>query len=160
MTLGSMRGVREEPYAFERVEVLKGANSTLFGASDPGGSVNYVSKLPRPERFGEVYVQGGSYEHREAGFDVGDAVGDSSALAFRLTGKLKDSELESDHSRDDEQFLMGGVTWEPPSSTSLTPVGASPKRNGTPNSGVYPLDRDKARTHFYATPRLQDHPYT
>lgn len=28
MTLGSMRGVREDPYAFERVEVLRGANST------------------------------------------------------------------------------------------------------------------------------------
>lgn len=36
LTLGSMRGVREESYAYERVEVLKGANSTLFGASDPG----------------------------------------------------------------------------------------------------------------------------
>src|SRR3546814_17894244 len=56
MTLGSMRGVREEPYAFERVEVLKGANSPLFGASDPGGSVNYVIQLPRPASFGDLSV--------------------------------------------------------------------------------------------------------
>lgn len=157
MTLGSMRGVREEPYAFERVEILKGANSTLFGPSDPGGSVNYVSKLPRAERFGEVYLQGGSFEHREAGFDLGDSVGDSSAIAVRLTGKVKDSELEYEHSRDDEQFLMGGVTWEPTSRTSLTVVADYLERDGTPNSGGYPFDHEYSRSQFFGEPSFNDH---
>ncbi|MBR9904582.1 MAG: TonB-dependent receptor plug domain-containing protein, partial [Gammaproteobacteria bacterium] len=72
LTLGSMRGVREEPYAYERVEVLRGANSTLFGPADPGGSVNFVSKRPRFERFGEGYLSYGSFDAKEAGVDVGD----------------------------------------------------------------------------------------
>ncbi len=45
-------GIREEPYAYDRIEVLKGANSTGFGISDPGGSVNYISKLPKTGRWG------------------------------------------------------------------------------------------------------------
>ena len=44
LTLGSMRSVREEPYAFERTEVIRGGNSTLFGTSDPGGTINFVTK--------------------------------------------------------------------------------------------------------------------
>ena len=40
-------GVREEPYAFERIEVLKGTSSAGFGAAEPGGSVNYVTKTPK-----------------------------------------------------------------------------------------------------------------
>lgn len=54
-------GVREEPYAFERIEVLKGASSSSFGAAEPGGSVNYVTKTPKSDRFGEVYGTGGSF---------------------------------------------------------------------------------------------------
>ncbi|MQM38194.1 Ferrichrome outer membrane transporter/phage receptor [wastewater metagenome] len=157
MTLGSMRGVREEPYAFERVEVLKGANSTLFGPSDPGGSVNYVSKTPKFERFGEGYVQGGSFDHREAGFDLGDTLNETSTLAFRLTGKVKDSELEYDHSRDDEKFVMGSLTWEPSIDTSLTVVADYLKRESTPNSGGYPLDREYDRSRFFGEPGFNYH---
>lgn len=157
LTLGTMRGVREEPYAFERVEILKGANSTLFGASEPGGSINYVTKLPRFERFGEVYVQGGSFEHREAGFDLGDAIGESETLAFRLTGKLQDAEREYAHSRDDEMFLMGGLTWEPTYDTTISLVADWLDRDSSPNSGGYPLDRQYSRELFFGEPDLNRH---
>ena len=41
---------RYEPYGYERYDVLRGPNSTLYGQSDPGGLVNRVSKLPPPSR--------------------------------------------------------------------------------------------------------------
>lgn len=40
-------GTKEEPYAFERIEVLKGTSSSAFGAAEPGGSINYVTKTPK-----------------------------------------------------------------------------------------------------------------
>ena len=82
-----MRGVREEPYAFERVEILRGANSTLFGPADPGGSVNFVSKQPKFQSFGEGYLTYGSFDRMEAGIDVGDVLNDAETLAYRFTGK-------------------------------------------------------------------------
>lgn len=157
LTLGSMRGVREEPYAFERIEVLKGANSTLFGASDPGGSVNFVTKAPKFERFGEVYGQVGSNDHKELGFDVGDVVNPSGTLAYRLTGKVKDSALDYDTSRDDDAFVMGGLTWAPTDATTLTLVYDHLERDGTPNSGGYPLDRDYDRSDFFGEADYNDH---
>lgn len=157
LTLGSMRGVREEPFAYERIEVLRGANSTLFGPADPGGSVNFVSKQPRFERIRQGYVTHGSFDHKEAGVDVGDAVNGSDTLAFRLTGKLQDSEREYDHSQDDNGFVMGGLTWEPTAFTSATLIVDHLRQDNTPNSGGYPKDREYDRDAFFGEPSYNFH---
>lgn len=145
-------GVREEPYAYERVEVVKGANSTTFGISDPGGSVNYVTKRPTGEKFGEVYATGGSFSHAEVGFDFGDRLTQDGTLSYRLTGKLKDAEKEYDYSKDDETFLMGGLTWKPTDRTSLSIVADYLKRKATPGSGGQPTGVDLDRSVFLGEP--------
>lgn len=157
LTLGSMRGVREEPYAFERVEILRGANSTLFGPADPGGSVNFVSKQPKFQSFGEGYLTYGSFDRMEAGIDVGDVLNDAETLAYRFTGKVQDSEREYDYSRDDNEFVMGGLTWEPTAYTSATLILDYLNRDSTPNSGGYPKDREYDRSNFYGEPDFNYH---
>jgi iron complex outermembrane receptor protein len=157
LTLGSMRGVREEPYAFERVEIMKGGNSTLFGASDPGGTVNFVTKTPRFEEFGEVYGTVGSHNRAEGGFDFGNVLNEQATLAYRIVGKVQDSELEYAHSRDEAQFLLGSIAWEPTDYTQLTFSLDFLKRDGTPNSGGYPLDREYDRRAFYGEPDYNNH---
>lgn len=145
-------GIREEPFAFERVEVVKGANSTTFGVSDPGGSVNYVTKLPRDHRFGQAYVTGGSFDHREVGFDFGDKLTPESNWSYRITGKWQDANKEYDHSRDDERFLMGGLTWRPTDATSLSFVLDYLKRDSVPGSGGQPVGANLDRSTFLGEP--------
>ena len=145
-------GLREEPYAFERIEVLKGANSTGFGVSDPGGSVNYVTKVPKSERFGEVYGTGGSFSHKEGGFDLGDNLTDDDTLSYRLTGKFQRSDAEYDYSQDDENFIMGGLAWRPTDMTSLTFVFDHLDRDGTPSGGGHPRGTDFDRDSFFGEP--------
>lgn len=157
MTLGSMRGVREEPFAYERVEVLRGANSTLFGPADPGGSVNFVTKKPRFDKFGQGYVTYGSFDHKETGLDVGDSLNEDKTLAYRLTGKFQDSDREYDHSRDDNEFLMGGLTWAPTEYTSGTVIVDHLKTKSSPNSGGYPLDKEYNRDKFFGEPDYNFH---
>jgi len=157
LTLGSMRGVREDPYAYERVEVIRGANSTLFGPADPGGSVNFVSKRPKFESFGNGYASYGSNNHTELGFDVGDTINESETVAVRFTGKIKDSDLEYDYSRDDSQFFMGGVTWDPTDFTSATLIVDYLGRDSTPNSSGYPFDKEYDRSNFYGEPEFNSH---
>ena len=157
LTLGSMRGVREEPFAYERVEVLRGANSTLFGAADPGGSVNFVTKKPRFEKFGQVYATYGSFNHKETGIDVGDSLNADQTVAYRFTGKLQDSDREYDHSWDDNGFVMGGLTWAPTAYTSGTLTLDHLKTKSSPNSGGYPLDREYDRSDFFGEPGYNFH---
>ena len=157
LTLGSMRGVREEPYAFERVEVMRGGNSTLFGTSDPGGTVNFVTKTAKFERFGQVYGAYGSHNHAELGFDFGDVLSNDGNIAYRLVGKVQDAALEYADSQDDEQFFLGSVAWAPTDYTELTFTLDYLKRDGTPNSGGYPLDREYDRSEFFGEPGFNDH---
>ncbi|PYE88064.1 TonB-dependent siderophore receptor [Phyllobacterium leguminum] len=153
LSLGRPFGaIREEPYAFERVEVLKGASSTVFGVSDPGGSVNYVTKRPKAERFGEAYVTGGSYERKEVGFDFGDNLTTDDTLSYRLTGKLRDADAEYDYSRDDDKFIMGGLTWRPDDATNVTIVFDHLNRDGVPGSGGHPVGSDFDRDRFFGEP--------
>ncbi|WP_117190194.1 TonB-dependent siderophore receptor [Rhizobium terrae] len=148
----SWGGLLEEPYAFERIEILKGANSTGFGVSDPGGSVNYVTKLPKSERFGEVYGTGGSFAHKEAGFDFGDNITEDDTLSYRLTGKFQRSDAEYDYSQDDENFIMGGITWRPTDATSLSFVFDHLDRDGTPSGGGHPRFTNLDRDQFFGEP--------
>lgn len=157
LTLGSMRGVREEAYAYERLEVLRGANSTLFGPADPGGSVNFVSKRPKFKQFGSGYLTYGSHNRKEAGVDIGDTLDDDATLAYRFTAKVKDSERDYDYSRDDNEFVMGGLTWEPTAYTSATVILDYLNRDSTPNSGGYPFDKEYDRSDFFGEPDFNYH---
>ncbi|MBH3426335.1 TonB-dependent siderophore receptor [Pseudomonas alkylphenolica] len=157
LTLSSMRGVREDPFAYERIEILRGANSTLFGPADPGGSVNFVTKQPRFEQFGQGYVTYGSFNHIETGIDVGDALNDEKTVAGRFTAKGQNSDREYDHSQDDNQLFMGGLTWAPTDYTSATMVLDYLKTESSPNSGGYPLDKEYDRSDFYGEPSYNFH---
>ncbi|KQO83606.1 TonB-dependent siderophore receptor [Rhizobium sp. Leaf262] len=142
---------REETYAFERVEVLKGANSTS-GVSDPGGSVNFATKRPKSERFGEAYVTGGVNSRAETGFDFGDNITSDDTLSYRLTGKLRNADAEYDYSRDDQKFFMGGLTWRPTDATSLTVVYDHLNGDGVPGSGGHPVGSNFDRSRFFGEP--------
>lgn len=145
-------GMREEPYAFERIEVLKGTSSAGFGVAEPGGSVNYVTKLPKRERFGEVYGTGGSFSHKEAGFDFGDNITQDDTLSYRLTGKYQRADGEYDYSRNNENFIMGGLTWRPTDATSLSFVFDHTDKQGAPGSGGQPYGTDFKRSQFFGEP--------
>ncbi|AGT08577.1 TonB-dependent siderophore receptor [Paracoccus aminophilus] len=153
LTLGRpFGGVREEVFAFERVEVLRGANSTTFGVSDPGGAVNYITKRPRDIRFGEAYVTGGSNNLAEVGVDFGDNLTPDATLSYRVTAKVRKADAEYDHSRDNEKFVMGGLTWRPDAATSLTMVVDYLKKDGVPGSGGHPVGSDLPRHRFFGEP--------
>ncbi|WP_217644004.1 TonB-dependent siderophore receptor [Sulfitobacter marinus] len=146
-------GFREQPFAYERVEVFKGANSATFGISDPGGSVNYVTKKPRDEKFGEVYTQIGSFNTQEVGLDFGDKLNDDGTLSYRLTGLLRNGELEYPFSENDELFIMGGLTWRPSDATELTLVIDHVDMDYVPGSGGFPVGYDFDRSSaFYGEP--------
>ncbi len=145
-------GIREEPYAFERIEVLKGGNSSTFGISDPGGSINYGTKLPKSDRFGEAYASGGSNSLKEAGLDFGDNITADDTLSYRFTGKVRNADAEYDYSRDDQKFFMGGLTWRPTDATSLSVVYDHLNKDGVPGGGGHPVGSNFDRNTFFGEP--------
>ena len=110
-----------EPYGLERIDVLKGPASVLYGQSAPGGLVNLVSKRPTDVASREVTVLGGSYGRIQGQFDVGGPVpGTDGKVTVRLTGLVRDAGSQVDHVPNDRQFLAPAVTYKLDSNTTIT----------------------------------------
>ena len=60
-----------EQDGLERIEVIRGPNSVLYGQTPPGGMINMISKRPTERPFGEVNLQAGSYDRYQGSFDLG-----------------------------------------------------------------------------------------
>lgn len=88
---GSFAYYRNDPYDFERIEILRGPTSTLYGANEAGGLINMVSKLPTEEPLHEMGVDIGSDDHYQTHFDFSGPVDDNDALLYRLTGVVQKS---------------------------------------------------------------------
>ncbi|NHT77205.1 TonB-dependent siderophore receptor [Rhizobiaceae bacterium CRRU44] len=124
---------KPEPYNFERLEILKGPASVLYGANSPGGLVNAVSKRPTDEARGEVTLEGGSYDRLQEQFDVSGPLDADGTLLYRLVGVNRNADTQVDFQPDDHRFLAPSFTWKPDEDTSLTLLGQYSKDDG----GVY-----------------------
>jgi iron complex outermembrane receptor protein len=111
---------RPELYGVQRVEVLRGPASVLFGQGNPGGLVNLVTKRPQEDPFAEVQLELGNFEHREGKFDLGGPVPGSDKVFVRLTGLGRKSDTQVDFVDDDRVYIAPAVTVKPTPDTNLT----------------------------------------
>ncbi len=109
-----------DPYGLERVEVIKGPASVLYGQSNPGGLVNMVSKRPTEKPFGEVEFQLGSYQRLQAAFDVGGPLDKDGHFLYRVTGLGLDSSTSVDYTDQQRIYFAPALTWRPNADTTLT----------------------------------------
>lgn len=127
-----------EVYGLERVEVIRGPASVLFGQGNPGGLINLISKRPTFERFGEVGVQIGSFDYYQSMFDVGGPVADSDSFAYRLTGLARNAHAQTDNLQNDRYFIAPALTWQPDEDTKLTVLASYQHDNPSSPSGLPP----------------------
>ncbi len=109
-----------EPYGLERIEVLRGPSSILYGQGGPGGLVNLVSKKPTDVPIHELQAQIGSFDRKQVAADFGGLLTDDGVWSYRLTGLWRDSDSQIDRVTDDRVFIAPAITWRPSEATSLT----------------------------------------
>jgi iron complex outermembrane receptor protein len=127
-----------DPYQLERIEVLRGPASVMYGQGNPGGLINLISKRPVFERFGEVGVQAGSYDTYGTFFDFGDIVPGNSDFAYRLTGLARTASAQVDELDNDRYFIAPALTWKPDEDTRLTILTSVQHDNPSTPSGLPP----------------------
>jgi iron complex outermembrane receptor protein len=109
-----------EPYGMERLDILRGPASTLYGGSSPGGLFNWVSKRPTAEPLREIQIQGGKDHYRSAALDLGGQVEGQENLTFRLTALTRDNDFEDDYSGFQRKFIAPSLAWKINESTNIT----------------------------------------
>ena len=121
--IGSANGyaVPQIDLAFlDRVEIVKGPASVLYGQGSPGGIVALSSKLPTLDRFGEVEISGGGFGTVKGQFDFGGKLDDDGKFSFRLDGLGYRSDTETQHVEADRYGVSPALTWRPDDKTTWT----------------------------------------
>ncbi|MGO3125836.1 MAG: TonB-dependent siderophore receptor [Advenella sp.] len=111
---------RLNPYGAERIEVLKGPASVLYGQNTPGGLINYVGKQPSEETLREIVLEAGSHRHAQAGFDFSGPVDEEGKLLYRLTGEYRNAKSHIEHVKEGGRFIAPSLTWKPSTYTTFT----------------------------------------
>ncbi len=116
---------QNEPYGLERVEVLRGPTSALYGQGDAGGIIHRISKRPRADATQEIEVQLGNFGRKQVALDLGGAADADGKAAWRLVALGLDTEPQIDYPGYDERrnkrtYVAPSLSWKPSTDTSLT----------------------------------------
>lgn len=111
---------KQEIFGLERIEVLRGPSAVLFGAGNPGGLVNQITKRPTEQPFGYVEAGGGSFGQKYLAFDIGGPVDGSGHWFYRLTGIGRQGGTQIDGADSDRVYIAPSFTYRPDAGTSFT----------------------------------------
>ena len=94
----------------ERIEFLKGTAAALYGSSEPGGTLNIVSKRPLWKAAHSVEGYAGSHGLKRGSFDSTGPLGKN--LAYRLNVAVEDRDSFRDHVSARRQVIAPAFTWK------------------------------------------------
>uniref|UniRef100_UPI004054421B TonB-dependent siderophore receptor n=1 Tax=Pseudomonas sp. TaxID=306 RepID=UPI004054421B len=94
----------------ERVEVLKGPASLLYGAQEPGGLINVISKQPEYLRYSKVSGEHSSFGGGNLSFDTTGPLGDS-GFAYRLIAERQHEDYWRNFGADNHNLIAPSLSW-------------------------------------------------
>lgn len=123
-----------DPYSLERVDVLHGPASVLYGQASPGGVVDMVSKRPTEEPYHEMFLSTGSYGRAQGGIDLSGPIDKDKQFLYRLTAEGFDVGSQVDNEKYRRVMIAPSLTWRPDTDTKITFLGSY---QNDPNAGFY-----------------------
>ncbi|PYC22570.1 TonB-dependent siderophore receptor [Aquipseudomonas alcaligenes] len=127
-----------DPYMLERIEVLKGAASVLYGQTPPGGLINLQSKRPNADARNEVGVQYGSYNRKQVNLDVGGKLDEEGDVLYRMVALSRDTGTQVDDVDAARILLAPSMTLNFNDDTSLTLLASVQKDRSDPQLQFLP----------------------
>ncbi|MEM6502260.1 MAG: TonB-dependent siderophore receptor [Cyanobacteria bacterium P01_C01_bin.89] len=112
----------QETANIERIEVIKGPASVLYGQNDPGGVINLVTKRPLFDPTYEFQFQAGSFALIRPSADLSGPLTEDRSVRYRLNVSYQNEEngfrgFDTDLERF---FIAPVVTWDISDRTRLT----------------------------------------
>ncbi|MEH2076319.1 MAG: TonB-dependent siderophore receptor [Nostoc sp.] len=118
----------------ERVEVLKGPASVLFGAVEPGGIINVITKQPLSEPYYKLAFEAGNRGFYQPSFDFSGPLNDDKTLLYRLNASYQSSNGFQDFVTSNLTMIAPSITWKLGDRTDLNLYYEYTNFNGIPES--------------------------
>ena len=122
-------GVQGDPFSefgipqlfnIERVEVLKGPTGMLYGAGQPGGLLNYVTKKPKFYNETKVALITGNDSLLCGFFDSTGSINKNETLAYRVAAYHQNKDSSRNNADEENTILSASLTWLVNDATDLT----------------------------------------
>lgn len=104
----------------DRVEVLKGPASVLYGSTAPSGTLNFITKKPIDDQFSQFDFQFGSFGLDRYTVDSNGYVTENGTLLYRFNGAYEDTDTFRDFGDTQRYLLAPSLRWVIGDSTLLT----------------------------------------
>ncbi|HBY40421.1 MAG TPA: TonB-dependent siderophore receptor [Alteromonas sp.] len=109
---------RRDTSNVQAIEVLKGPGSALYGRSEPGGTINIITKKPQFTEEGYIQATAGTYSLYRLEGDYTNAINDD--LAFRVNGAYEDAGSFRNTVESNKLAFTPSLTYQITDDTSLT----------------------------------------
>ncbi|RFC36834.1 MAG: iron complex outermembrane recepter protein [Candidatus Nitrotoga sp. SPKER] len=129
-----------ETWGLERIEVLKGPASVLYGQAAPGGLLNMVSKRPTNQSINEARITYGSFNRRQAAVDLSGPVSTNSDFAYRLVALARDTGDQFDFVQQKRTYIAPSLMWTPSADTRLTLLSSFLNDDQSGSRGALPIE--------------------
>lgn len=101
----------------QQVEFLKGPEAAMYGAGDPGGTLNVVTKKPQFTPENEVSARAGSHDQYRVVVGSTNAITDN--LAYRIDAAYENNHSFRDFVKNDRVFVAPQLTWHASDKTQI-----------------------------------------
>ncbi|MHC8413461.1 TonB-dependent siderophore receptor [Pseudomonas sp. Hz4] len=111
---------KQETWNLDRLALLRGPASSVYGQTPPGGLLDMVSRRPSAESTNVIQVQYGSDNHRQINFASTGKIDDEGQFLYGLSGVVRDSGTQIDHVDNKRYNIAPSLTWNIDEDTRFT----------------------------------------
>jgi len=123
----------------ERIEVLKGPGSILFGRTEPGGIVNLVTKQPLETPYHAIQQQVGSFEFYRTTIDSTGPLTEDKSLLYRVNIAYENAGSFRDFVENEGVFIAPVLRWNIDAATRANFEFEYQQFDERPDPGIPPI---------------------
>ncbi|TMP42201.1 TonB-dependent siderophore receptor [Pseudoalteromonas citrea] len=138
LMFGYYNNARPNTYNMERIEILKGPSSMLYGQGSTGGIINIVTKRPHAQTEGEIIAQVGNFGRKQIAGDFNTTLTDNGSVEARFVGLYRESGTQTDFVDNDATFFAPSLAWHINDSTSITVLANIQKNKSGSSTQFFP----------------------
>lgn len=134
---------KQETWNLDRLALLRGPASSVYGQTPPGGLLDMVSRRPEAEASSEIQLQYGSDNHRQINFASTGKIDDEGQFLYSVSGVLRDGGTPIDHIDDKRYNIAPSLTWNIDEDTKFTLLTQFTRDDTGVTSQFYPIQGTK-----------------
>ncbi|MGF6199017.1 TonB-dependent siderophore receptor [Pseudomonas laurylsulfatiphila] len=134
---------KQETWNLDRLALLRGPASSVYGQTPPGGLLDMVSRRPSAEASSEIQLQYGSDNHRQINFASTGKIDDEGRFLYGVSGVVRDGGTQIDHIDDKRYNIAPSLTWNIDEDTRLTLLTQFTRDDTGVTSQFYPIQGTK-----------------